>query len=908
MSDNYEKRAMGSSAIGGKLGGFPNFSNYAPSYTGYQAMPHLNIGAAMPNRYSQGASPNFSLADNNGIQQALQKFQGGATKLGEEDRDFMLMKARQMSKKPGFSFEKITDEEREEFARKKKKKSAAQDNSTDSRSAVGESALTYKVDDKSAATGSEAWDSVSKYMKTAQFSNPEAVKNAFAALGLDKEAYAPLIKGVSQGAKYLAKPFTSAVNKFRAARHYGKPALQSGMGAAKSVARKMPVRSTLAGATLLGGGGYLANKGYNLMSSMFGGGAGGQGGYGGYGGQFGTGGAYGVAPPMVHNANVEPLLKNSGDYTPQVGQGTHGNYFRRHTMNRPAKPVAKPPAPTAPKKNPWDTAEYDMAARREAAQRRRLAYISQLQSAKKTTVAPKPAPKPSPKPVAKPQPTFRYGRELPFVGPPRPPAQPKPVRQSTGPFVVDEWHKSGEDLGLTPYQTGFVAQAVNAGISASQLSDGVEKVAEYMGEDYAEELREGLDKMAEVLEKQANPLLNVGKALLGGGKYVLGFGDDAARAMKPVANAVGNAGGVSGRGGMAGFANRLFDSTKGRALSQGAQKAMGNDLGGFWGQAGRSALGGMTGMGAVDDDAHWGTKTLAGLGGAAFGRYMPRMGVNARAAGLRSMIGGGLGYAGDSAAGLAGYDTGGNLRQLGTVGGFLSPLVRGQTVGKGLSGGGFQLPNLAAAGSRLGSKSDVLPGLGNTIRKVDDAYFSNPFKSKLGLGLLGVEAAPAVAGAGIGAVNDRIKAEGDRQREQALRDVFSIPQVQEALQAGQRGQELFGTLDRVGAVADPLFEMMGMDPSQMSPLAKIALMAGGGMALGGLAGGTQGNTAGGAGLGGIAGIALPLILASMQGRGGGGAMSPAAAQAAQLQAQQQGQQAALSGDEALSEYEKAQQG
>ena len=85
--------------------------------------------------------------------------------LGEEDRDFMLMKAREMSKKPGFSFEKITDEEREEFARKKKKKSAAQDNSTQPRSAVGESDLTYKVDNKAAATGSEAWDSVSKYMK-----------------------------------------------------------------------------------------------------------------------------------------------------------------------------------------------------------------------------------------------------------------------------------------------------------------------------------------------------------------------------------------------------------------------------------------------------------------------------------------------------------------------------------------------------------------------------------------------------------------------------------------------------------------------------------------------------------------------------------------------------------------------
>ena len=200
--------------------------------------------------------------------------------------------------------------------------------------------------------------------------------------------------------------------------------------------------------------------------------------------------------------------------------------------------------------------------------------------------------------------------------------------------------------------------------------------------------------------------------------------------------------------------------------------------------------------------------------------------------------------------------------------------MRGQIVGKGLtqSGKGFALPNLRAAGSRLGKERNVLPGLGDNLRKVEDAYFTgNPLKNKLALGLIGAETAPVVAGAGVEMVNDRIASEGNKQREQALRDVFSIPQVQEALQSGQRGKELFSTLDRMGSVADPMLQMMGMDPSQMSSLAKLALMAGGGMALGGLAGSASGNAAGGAGLGGIAGIALPMILQAMQGQGQGGA-------------------------------------
>ena len=45
------------------------------------------------------------------------------------------------------------------------------------------------------------------------------------------------------------------------------------------------------------------------------------------------------------NNMIEMLAKVAADYQVQKAQGTHGNSFRRLPMNRPAKPVAKPPAP-----------------------------------------------------------------------------------------------------------------------------------------------------------------------------------------------------------------------------------------------------------------------------------------------------------------------------------------------------------------------------------------------------------------------------------------------------------------------------------------------------------------------------------------------------------------------------------
>ena len=69
---------------------------------------------------------------------------------------------------------------------------------------------------------------------------------------------------------------------------------------------------------------------------------------------------------------------------------------------------------------------------------------------------------------------------------------------------------------LTPYQYGFAVRVHEANLSPQQIRDGIEKVAEYMGEEYAEELREGTEKIA--LGTAVKPMLqgawNAGKGYL----------------------------------------------------------------------------------------------------------------------------------------------------------------------------------------------------------------------------------------------------------------------------------------------------------------------------------------------------------------------------------------------------------
>jgi len=59
-------------------------------------------------------------------------------------------------------------------------------------------------------------------------------------------------------------------------------------------------------------------------------------------------------------------------------------------------------------------------------------------------------------------------------------------------ILVAPW----EGTELTPYQYGFAVRVHEANLSPQQIRDGIEKVAEYMGEEYAEELREGMEKIA----------------------------------------------------------------------------------------------------------------------------------------------------------------------------------------------------------------------------------------------------------------------------------------------------------------------------------------------------------------------------------------------------------------------------
>ena len=442
--------------------------------------------------------------------------------------------------------------------------------------------------------------------------------------------------------------------------------------------------------------------------------------------------------------------------------------------------------------------------------------------------------------------------------------------------MKDKPYKAACDkTGLTPYQLTFALRVHKANLSPQQIKAGIDKAGEYMGEEYVEELREGMDKIAS-MDKEA----------LG---WLRALGAGAAKYGKPALSGLKNLFGKAPKGQadrLAHSANKLFQGTKGTGLAETTAKALkkipkgvnqsadwskGLGLTGGPGGLMRMAGGGMTGAQAAGDDAPWYVKAPAILGGAAFGRAMPNMGAGARAAGNRAMWGGFGGLAADEALGLGGIDTGGRLGQIGSIGGFASPLLKGQKIPGALTAGkynplaglaGKKLPNLGfnAAGRR--------GGLGS---KINQWAQQNP--GWLGTkGLRAATFAPSV-GAGVGAVGSSLagaaddyvdgKVEGARQ--DSMNELMNNPQIQNALNMAQQGGGFMESLSGIGGIIDPLLEMMGMDPSQMNPLMKILLMAGGGLGLGGLLSGSKG-----AGIGGLGMMAIPLIAQMMKKNQGGG--------------------------------------
>ncbi|MHA2086223.1 MAG: hypothetical protein ACXABD_20965 [Candidatus Thorarchaeota archaeon] len=139
--------------------------------------------------------------------------------------------------------------------------------------------------------------------------------------------------------------------------------------------------------------------------------------------------------------NITQLAKLAADYRTQKAQGTHGNYFRRLPMNRPAQPVAKPPAPA---KKPGMSLEE----------------IGTLRTKMPPMPARQPAKRPAP-PMPARQPAKRPAPQMPDMRPvgnalrsagsgiqslmqkiqayQKAQPKPQPTARSTGPIVYDRW-------------------------------------------------------------------------------------------------------------------------------------------------------------------------------------------------------------------------------------------------------------------------------------------------------------------------------------------------------------------------------------------------------------------------------------------------------------------------------------
>ena len=412
-----------------------------------------------------------------------------------------------------------------------------------------------------------------------------------------------------------------------------------------------------------------------------------------------------------------------------------------------------------------------------------------------------------------------------------------------------------DKTGLTPYQLSFAMRVHGANLSPQQIEAGIEKAGEYMGEEYVEELREGMDKIASMDKEALGWLRHLAKAKplfknFTGTMNKLFTRGNPYKGAKPALSSTGEK------------ALRLAGPKPSTALSTTVKPPPGKGLGIFGGEGkgvgagamglGRMALGAGTGVQAVGEDAPGWMKALGAVGGAAFGRSMPRLNASAQAAGNRALWGGMGGGSADYFAGLGGIDTGGRLGQLGALGGFASPLLRGQKIPGRIPGiGGKALPALDAGGATTRAiASKISPGVQRNLGRA--AWMP---AAAVGFG------APIVGGA-IDSAKGYAEGLADETSKRRVAEIMSDPKIQQALQMAEQGSGFMKGLEGVGGIVDPLLEMLGMDPSKMNPLMKILLMAGGGLGIGGLLSGSKG-----AGIGGLGMMAIPLIMQAMKGQG-----------------------------------------
>jgi len=448
-----------------------------------------------------------------------------------------------------------------------------------------------------------------------------------------------------------------------------------------------------------------------------------------------------------------------------------------------------------------------------------------------------------------------------------------------------------EATGLTPYQLTFAIRVHQANLSPQQIRDGIDKAAEYMGEEYVEELREGMDKIASMdkdafltalsragqvglkhapkIQRGATTALNWVKNLVGRGSKVAPKVDEVLKLPAPGKHAVpkptqqtwkvdptGNVTAPSrALAVIPGQAAKLTPKGKFQAVAEGVSKAYGRfgkpiaeKLGPAATVAGPAGIGGYTGhvaTGQGDTAMPWYVKYPAILGGAATGGRMKHLTPLARAGATRAAWGGGGGTFLDEAAALGGIDTGGRGAQAGVFGGLL---------------GSVPVKGVAAIRKGLASK---LPEAGLGSMK--------SLKNTTMYGGVGVVAADALV---TNKANQMMEEMGPELAQQEMNNFFEanprvleamemantpgvIEAAQGALEGGQAAAGMMGSLANIGNMIDPLlnlFDPSGKLSESMNPMMKILLMAGGLTGLGGILSGSKGATAGGLGM-----MSIPII-------------------------------------------------
>ena len=823
MASFYEKRGNMASP---SLEGAPNVSQSPEGYGLGISGPRLQGG--WPE--AQSGSSMFPIGQAAGAGNQLQMPQYALTPPSGGNADVAgIQQAMERFKKMGTD---MTESKLRNLAAKY----AAQDNSLDSRSATGEGkGLTYKTNDDDHATGTAAWDSLGQYMKKANEANVSAyieggmnersaIKKAYPdwsdtqidaflssynkrAADLEKEAN-PLISGaLALGARALPWMARAGSKVLPWAARGGKAAVQGGKTMAQGVS-KVP------GMYRAGGGGVkgVAAGGKQLSRSVLGRAPGGAGRYARGTGVRGLAGRNPITTATLGMGGFGGGVAGGGE-SPQAQGGPGGGGYGIPGADGPG--LRRPgtfggfPAGLPDQWNPdWE------------------------------------------------QTTQPVGHT------------PKEASMNI--------KAACDATGLTPYQLTFALRVHEADLSPQQIKEGIEKAAEYMGEEYVEELREGLDKIAS-MDKEAG----IGSVLSKAVPLLAKLAPKAGKIGRGAKNLL-KAPGASQSSRVGHVANKLFQPGKG-GIGAGTTLAKGEGwskpLGSFGGKGGlmRMAGGAMTGNVAAGEDAPWYVKYPMMAGGAAFGRAMPRMGAPARAAGGRALTGGFMGMVGDETAGLAGIDTGGRFGQLGALGGFASPLVKGQRLpgAKGLGSlmNTQGLPTSvrkAGIGLRNAKLPDLSPGGAISQRGAATAakYLGKPGTARNFASQAGLYSSPALAGAGIAGVGGAIDSKVEAARQKSMQEVMSNPKIQNALEMAEQGGGFMKSISGMAGVIDPILKLIGIDPSQMNPLMKIMLMAGGGLGIGGLLSGSKG-----AGMGGLATMAVPLIAQYMKQQQGGGAPS-----------------------------------